>query len=201
MQRRAFIQSLGASLGAAWAAGQGPRPSAKLQRIGLELYAVRDAMRRDPEATLAAVRAIGYDDVELLWSFDNFDRTPQQVRSTLTQLGLEAPSAHIDPSLLLQNWNRSLDTAKLLGHQYLIVPSLPGETRTSLDAWKQWADRFNTAGAAARTAGVWLAFHSEPDHVKPIAGVVPYDVFVARTDPSVVRHQLDVGNVAMGGAD
>jgi sugar phosphate isomerase/epimerase len=48
---------------------------------------------------------------------------------------------------------------------------------------------------------MWLAFHNEPDHLKPIGGVIPYDLFVARTDPSVVRHQLDVGNMALGGAD
>ena len=94
------------------------------------------------------------------------------------------------------------DTAKLLGHDYLIVPTLPPDTATSLDRWREWADRFNAAGAAARKAGVWLAFHNEPDHMKPIgAGTIPYDLFVERTDPSVVRHQLDIGNMALGGAD
>jgi sugar phosphate isomerase/epimerase len=53
----------------------------------------------------------------------------------------------------------------------------------------------------ARRAGIWLAFHNEPDHMKPIDGTIPYDVFVERTDPSVVRLQLDVGNMAQGGGD
>src|SRR5207248_1261101 len=95
----------------------------------------------------------------------------------------------------------SLAIARRLGHEYLIVPSFTGETSRSLDDWREWADRFNTAGAAARRAGIWLAFHNEPDHMTPIDGTVPYDVFVARTDPSVVRHQLDVGNMVMGGGD
>jgi sugar phosphate isomerase/epimerase len=30
---------------------------------------------------------------------------------------------------------------------------------------------------------------------------VPYDVFIDRTDPKLVRHQLDIGNTAMGGGD
>ena len=34
-----------------------------------------------------------------------------------------------------------------------------------------------------------------------IDGLVPYDVFVERLDPSVVRLQLDVGNMTMGGGD
>jgi sugar phosphate isomerase/epimerase len=37
--------------------------------------------------------------------------------------------------------------------------------------------------------------------MKPIDGKVPYDVFVERTDPSVVRLQLDVGNMLQGGGD
>lgn len=172
-----------------------------LSRIGLELYAVREAMRRDPDGTLAAVRGIGYLDVELLWSFDNFGRTTEQVRAALRQNGLRAPSAHIAPETLTQDWDGSIATARTLGHEYLIVPSLPAETQHSLDAWKRWADIFNDAGAAARRGGIWLAFHNEPDHMTPLDGEVPYDVFIARTAPDAVRLQLDVGNMRLGGGD
>src|SRR5499427_7100176 len=206
MKRRRFVQAMGAAMAGGFvtplrAARAGEHSTAKLERIGLELYAVRKAMRADPERTLAAVRTMGYDDVELLWSFDNFGRTPQQARATLDHEGLRAPSAHMAPEVILKDWDQSLEQAHLLGHRYLVVPSLPDETQHSLDAWKQWADRFNTAGAAARQAGIWLAFHNEPDHMKPIDGAVPYDVFIQRSDPSVVRLQLDVGNMVMGGGD
>jgi sugar phosphate isomerase/epimerase len=201
MNRRFFVYTAATSIAGAALVPRLPRAATRLNRIGLELYAVRDPMKQDPERTLASVRAIGYQDVELLWSFDNFGRSPKQVRDTLDKEGLRAPSAHMAPETLLKDWDRSLDTAKLLGHDYLIVPTLPPDTATSLDRWRDWADRFNAAGAVARKAGVWLAFHNEPDHVKPIDGTIPYDLFVERTDPSVVRHQLDVGNMALGGAD
>ena len=201
MDRRSFVHSLGATLAGASVARRLTPTSTRLDRIGLELYSVRDAMRRDPERTLAAVRAIGYSDVELLWSQGNFGRTPQQVRASLDHEGLRAPSAHISPAVILVGWERSLDIAKMLGHEYLIVPSFTADTQRSLDDWRDWADRFNAAGAVARRAGIWLAFHNEPDHMKPIGGVVPYDVFVQRTDPSVVRLQLDTGNMAQGGGD
>ena len=194
------MQALGASL------ASGPLTSIRgtraghLNRIGLELYSVRDAMHKDPERTLAAVRAMGYTDVELLWSFGNFGRTTEQVRAALDKEGLRAPSAHIEPIILFVGWERSLEIAHRLGHEYLIVPSFPEETR-SLDDWREWADRFNTAGAVARRAGIWLAFHNESDHMTPIDGKVPYDVFVERTDPKVVRLQLDTGNMVMGGGD
>jgi sugar phosphate isomerase/epimerase len=185
----------------AWVVARSPLVARRLKRIGLELYSVRGAMKADPERTLAGVRAIGYTDVELLWSFDNFGRTPSQVKASLDKEGLKAPSAHINAEIITTNWAKSLDDAKLLGHEYLIAPGLTAEARTSLDAWRRWADRFNAAGAEARKAGIWLAFHNEPTHQKPIDGQVPYDVFIARLDPAVVRLQLDVGNMVMGGGD
>ena len=198
MQRRTFVHTLGSALATA------PfttllRGHAHLSRIGLELFSVRDQMAQDPERTLAAVAAMGYRDVELLWSFGNFRRTPAQVRATLDKEGLRAPSAHVSAEVVLVGWERSLAIAHQLGQEYIIVPSFSPDTSRSLDDWREWADRFNAAGAVARRAGIWLAFHNEPDHMAPIEGKVPYDVFVERTDPSVVRHQLDVGNMVMGG--
>ncbi len=200
MERRAFLTTMGAAA----AGGLAPAPwpwGTRLERIGLELYAVRHAMSSDPDRTLAAVRAIGYTDVELLWSWSNFGKSPQQVAAALKREGLRAPSCHMSPAVIFVGWERSLETAQLLGHQYLIVPSFTGDTTRSLDDWRDWADRFNSAGAVARRAGIWLAFHNEPDHMAAIDGQVPYDVFVDRLDPSVVRLQLDVGNMLMGRAD
>jgi sugar phosphate isomerase/epimerase len=201
MNRRSFLHSLSASVAGAGLVPLTAAVRTRLDRIGLELYAVRDAMTRDPERTLAAIRQIGYTDVELLWSFKNFGRTPQQVRASLDREGLKAPSAHMAPDTILTGWDKSLETARLLGHEYLIVPNLTSDTARSLDRWRYWADQFNAAGAVARKAGIWLAFHNEPNHMPPIDGVVPYDVFVDRTDATVVRHQLDVGNMVMGGGD
>jgi sugar phosphate isomerase/epimerase len=208
MQRRHFLQSLGASAAVGLLARRGNAldltgvaSSARIPRIGLELYAVRHAMKDDPERTLALVRAAGYQDVELLWSLDNFGRTPAQVRDTLKKEGLRAPSAHIAADTIDKDWDKSLETAHLLGMSYIIVPSLPKETTMPLDEWRRWADRFNVAGAAARKANLWLAFHNEPSHMTKVEGQVPYDVFVERLDPKVVRLQLDMGNIAMGGGD
>src|SRR2546423_13047279 len=106
-------------------------------------------MAKDPEKTLAAIRAIGYTDVELLWSFDNFHRTAAQVADSLKQTGLRSTSAHISPIILFVGWERSLATAKQLGHQYLIAPDFGGETTKTRHGRPAGAEGFNAAGAAA----------------------------------------------------
>jgi len=202
MKRRDFLQTMGAAA----ASGMVARvplgsPAKKLQRIGLETYAVRHAMADNPEQTLAAVRAMGYTDVELLWSFNLFGRTPAQVAATLKSEGLRAPSAHMSADTIFVGWERSLETAKVLGHEFLVVPDFEDWTKQTLDDWREWADRFNAAGAVARKAGIWLAFHNEAYHQKPIDGKVPFDVFIDRLDPAVTRVQLDTGNMLIGGGD
>lgn len=208
MNRRAFLQttsSAAASLALGTTRADASTPNAAshppLDRIGLELYSVRREMAKDFDGTLAAVRRIGYTDVELLWSFNNFGKSPAEVKAALQRHALRAPSAHLSPTAILVGWERRLDIARMLGHEYLIVPSLTADTSRTLDDWRDWAEKFNEAGAVARRAGVWLAFHNEPDHMKPIDGQIPYDLFLERTDSSVVRHQLDVGNMALGGGD
>src|SRR6476659_93293 len=154
MNRRHFLHTTGGVM-AGMALGSG-RPAAAepsavaalpLKRIGLELWSVRKAMAKDFDRTLAAVRQIGYTDVELLWSMNNFGRSTAEVKAALQREGLRAPSAHITP---------------------LIVPSLTDDTSQTLDQWREWADHFNTAGAVARKHDIWLAFHNEAEHMKPI---------------------------------
>jgi len=202
MQRRDFIQTMGAAAASGVLARVPmPSPAKKLERIGLETYAVRHAMMENPERTLAQVRAMGYTDVELLWSFNLFGRTPQQVAATLKNEGLRAPSCHMSPETIFVGWERSLEIAKLLGQEYCFIPDVDQWTRQTLDGWREWADKFNAAGAVARKAGIWLGFHNEAYHQKPIDGQVPFDVLIQRLDPSVTTVQLDTGNMLIGGGD
>ncbi|MBA3342818.1 MAG: TIM barrel protein, partial [Gemmatimonadaceae bacterium] len=70
-----------------------------------------------------------------------------------------------------------------------------------LDDYRRWADRLNESGGRALARGIWIGFHNHADDLTAIDGVVPYDLLVERTDPSVVRLQLDTGNLAMAGRD
>ena len=204
MDRRAFLTSIGLAAAASQlgcASGAlGGAPTRRLRRVGIQLYTLREDARRDLERTLGDIATAGYNDVELLGSMNNFGMAPARVREILDRNGLRAPSTHVGGSAL-DDLDRQLADAATLGHQYLIVASLPlGEHRT-VDDYKRWADKFNEAGRRSLSHGVRVGFHNHAADLSPIDGVVPYDVFVERTDPAVVRLQLDTGNLAMAGRD
>jgi sugar phosphate isomerase/epimerase len=176
------------------------RSTRRLDRIGIQIYSLREAAKQDLEGALADIAAMGYRDVEMLGSFNNFATSPSRLREMLDRQGLHAPSTHI-AAAALDDLDKELDDAQIIGHQHIVVASLPtGESRT-LDDYRRWADRLNAAGQTARTRGLWVGFHNHAHDVTEIDDVIPYDLLIERTDPTVVRHQLDTGNIAMAGLD
>src|SRR5438093_8810461 len=133
VKRRDFLHTMGAAAASGMLARVPLGSARRLDRIGLETYAVRHAMAQDPERTLAAIRAIGYTDVELLWSFNLFGRTPQQVAATLKNEGLRAPSCHMSAETIVVGWEGGLEVAKLLGQEDSFGPDFEPGTRQTLD--------------------------------------------------------------------
>ncbi len=205
MHRRDFVTTFGSTLGltqlacAARAAGHGAG-TRRLRRVGVQLYSLRDDARRDLERTIADIASAGYHDVELLGSMNNFGMPPARLRAILDRNGLRAPSTHVGGNAL-DDLPRQLDDGQTFGHEYIVVASLPIAKPAKLDDYRRWADRLNEAGRVARERRIWIGFHNHADDFVVIDGEVPYDVFAARTDPSVVRLQLDTGNLAMARRD
>ena len=204
MNRRTFLSALGLAavapqLGCTPRTGSMTATPRRLRRVGIELYTLRDDARRDLERTLVNIAQIGYKDVELLSSMNNFGMPPAQLRAVLDRNGLRAPSTHLSGESF-NDLDRQIENAKILGHQYLVLASLPTDKPT-LDDYRHWADRLNDAGRRALPSGIRIAFHDECIDYRKIDGVLPYDVLAERTDPTYVRLQLDTGNLAQAGGD
>lgn len=205
MKRREFLTALGVAalapqLGCSSSGAGALTGTRRLKKVGIQLYTLRDDARRDLEGTLANIARAGYKEVELLGSMNNFGMAPDRLRAVLDRNGLTAPSTHIETGAFA-DLDRYIDAGKILGHQYLIVASLPDGEKLGVDDYRRWADQFNEAGARALRAGMRLGFHDEAWDFRKVDGQVLYDVFAQRTDPSTVWLQLDTGNAAIGGAD
>jgi sugar phosphate isomerase/epimerase len=201
--RRNFFRMLGvATLGIAsrkaGAASVVTAPHRKLERIGLQLYTVRDLMKADLAGTLARVAAIGYKEVEFA---GYFDRTPIQIRDLLRRNGLASPSSHFQFESLQKGWQQALDDAKTIGHQWVTIAWIPEEKRETLDDWSRLADLFNHAAAQARSVGLRFAYHNHDVELRNIGGARPLDVLLQKTDPSLVDFELDLYWAVLGGGN
>lgn len=190
--------TVGAALGCApRSAGGGEQPSGMLDRIGLQLYTVRRDLERDFEGTLDRVAAIGYREVEFA---GYFGRSPADVRAALDRHGLSAPGAHIGTAAALRkDWDKTIESGKAIGHSYLIVASIAANERRTLDDYRGLADLFNSAGEAARKAGVRFGYHNHDFEFAPLEGRIPYDILLERTEPALVAMEMDLFWITKGG--
>lgn len=205
MDRRTFVGALTAAValpGRGILSGSSPFGRLMLpghiDRIGLQLYTVRDLMEKDFDATVASVAKVGYQEVEFA---GYFGRTPEQVRDVLTRNGLTAPSTHVGFDTLGEGWEATLHTARLIGHEYIVCAFVPEEQRRTMDDWHRIADRFNQAGKAARAAGLQFAYHNHNFEFAPLDGRLPYDVLLESTDPSLVQLEMDLFWITFAGGN
>jgi sugar phosphate isomerase/epimerase len=194
VKRREFLEF--AALGTLGSMATRTTESRQLDRIGLQLYTVRDLMRISVPATLDQVARVGYKEVEFA---GYFGATPSQLRRWLDDLGLTAPAAHVP--LLDGKYEELFDAAAEVGHHYLIQASLPIWQRRSVDAFRRVAASLNRAGDAARKRGLYVGYHNHDFEFQPVGGIVPYDVLLAETDPSLVWMEVDFYWMAKAGRE
>jgi len=198
MERREFVQTMaGAGLAIACTGSSRAARAARLDKVGIQLYTVRDQMKADFEGTLAHIAEIGYKEVEFAGYFDH---AAADVKAILNRHGLAAPSTHV----AFENdekWKAALDTAKTIGHEYIVMPWIPQERRKTLDDWKNFAQVFNHAAQMAHDAGIQFAYHNHDFEFPKMDGQVPYDVLLQNTDPKLVQLEIDLYWITKAGQD
>jgi sugar phosphate isomerase/epimerase len=203
MNRRTFITtSIAASTTAALAAKSSLAAAThKIDRVGIQLYTVRDAMKTDFESTIAKVAATGYKEVEFAGFFDH---SAKDVRAIIDRNGLTSPSIHVPYNAVEKKWPETLEDAHIVGQSYVICPWIDETQRNAPDGWKRAAELFNRAGEAAKKAGIQFGYHNHSFEFEPAAslgGKLPYDFFLAELDPKLVTLELDLCWISVAGKD
>jgi len=202
--RRSFLATLGGIGAASLTRGViqpllGATPgAAKLSKIGIQLYTVRRQANTDLPGTLGQLAKIGFTEVELAGYYNHAAR---DFRALLDANGLAAPSGHIAIDLIQNNPSKTFEDARTVGHEWITVPSLPRGKKETADDWKSVAAQFNSAATAAKAAGFRFAFHNHNDIVKATNGILPIEILMTETDPSLVFYQMDIYWAVSGGAD
>jgi sugar phosphate isomerase/epimerase len=208
--RRTFVKKL-ALAGGALAAGCTPAPrsaaagaagAVRADRIGLQLYTVRDQMEKDFVGTLERVAQIGYREVEFAGYFNH---SPEEVRALLNRLGLTSPSVHVGLADLRKDLPGAIRSAKVVGQQYITVPALDeafSGAKLDLAFWQRTAAELNRIGAAVKAEGLKLAYHNHNFEFDRLdSGQTGWDVLIGQTDPGLLAFELDLLWATFAGMD
>lgn len=129
-------------------------PSAPLP-IALQLFTIRDVTEQDLPAALEQVAAMGYAGVEFAGLFDH---APEDVRSVLDRVGLQACATHNSLERLNRDIGQCIDEAQTLGCDLIVVPYLTEEYRTA-EGYRHAVAEMLTVAGRLHGRGLRLAYH------------------------------------------
>jgi sugar phosphate isomerase/epimerase len=180
--------------------------------VGIQLYSVREDMKKDPLATLKQVSAIGYKNVEHANYVDRkfYGYSAKEFKKVLSDLGMKMPSGHTvlgkkhwDDAKkdFTDQWKYLVEDAATVGQQFVISPSMDAGVRKDYDQLKQFMDLFNKSGELCKKSGMQFGYHNHDfEFSESLNGQTLYDIIMSSTDPKLVMQQLDIGNLYNGGA-
>jgi sugar phosphate isomerase/epimerase len=215
MSRRGALAALGA--GAIGLAAGGParsaaRPILRTWPVGVQLWSVNAELRKDVPGTLRRLKAGGYDVVE---TAGLAGLSAAAFRRILDDAGLVCPSAHVSMGDLLAGLDQKIEDARALGARWLVcasprplTPIVPTgdwgadmKRAMTLDAWKANADDLARIAPVVAKAGLTLAYHNHFMEFADLGGITGYDLIARAAAPSLLRLEMDLGWVFVGGAD
>jgi sugar phosphate isomerase/epimerase len=182
------------------------------QLTGLQLYSVRDEMKKDPLGTLKQLSAMGYKHVEHANYVERkfYGHSAKDFKKVLDDLGLKMPSGHTvmgkphwDDSKkdFTDLWKFTVEDAAVVGQEYVISPWLDETLRTTADDLKKYMEVFNKSGELCKKSGMKFGYHNHDfEFSVMLDGKSVYDIMLQNTDPELVIQQLDIGNLYNGGA-
>ena len=174
--------------------------AAKSIPAGLELYSVRDELKKDPEGTVHAVAQMGYQGVEFYAPYFEWSESEtKQMRKLLDDLGIRCFSTHNDSSYLsADKISRARDMNLILGSKYVVMAS--SDPKPGLDGWKAIADALNAAAGQLESSGLKAGYHNHQLEFTPVENQRPIEILAKNTKPSIML-QLDVGTCLEAGSD
>lgn len=174
--------------------------------IGCQTWPVREMIAKDFPGTLKALAQAGFQTVELCSPVGYDDSgfaglakySGTELRKILGDAGLTCVSSHFGIDELRKNQEGRIAWAKDVGLTQMLVPSLDGPKKPTMDDVKRAAEEYNKMGERAAQAGIQQGLHNEDFELSMVDGKRTYDLLLELLDPKLVKFQFQVSTISRG---
>src|SRR6267143_3436533 len=174
--------------------------------IGCKTWPVREMIAKDFPGTIQQLAAAGFQTIELCspvgYAEHGFGGLAKysgaELRKILSDAGVTCVSSHFGIKELRENQESRIAWAKDVGLQQIIVPSLDGPAKPTLDDVKRAADEYNKMAELSAKAGIQQGLHNEDFEISMVNGRRTYDVWLELLDPKLVKFQFQVSTISRG---
>ncbi|HWA88078.1 MAG TPA: sugar phosphate isomerase/epimerase [Opitutus sp.] len=157
--------------------------------VALQLWSVRDDLKRDFAATAAEIARIGYTGVELA-GYGSLDAAG--AHAALASAQLAVAGMHVGIAALRSDPDKVVAEARLFGTRHVIVPWWPAEEFVSRAAVEKIAEELNEIGARLRASGLQLSYHNHAGEFKLLEDHPVFDWLLGAAEPRNLAAEVDV---------
>lgn len=157
-------------------------------KVGLQLYSIREDMAKDMDATLKAVKEMGYDYVEFAGFFD---KSAEEVKAILDKYDLDAISVHQGMDPWLEKGQEAIDYLKTVGVRYCAIPWFDKAKLADPVEFKAAMENFTAFGKALKENGIQLLYHNHDFEFEKVDGEYIFDRIYSAVPEDILRPEID----------
>ncbi len=180
------------------------------KNIGLQLYSIRDSIRKNVPAAIEKIAKMGFTFVEPAGYADGkfYGMDPVAFKDLCLKNGMKVLSSHTSQPLpndtnrikIMVWWDECIDAHVAAGAKYLVQPSMGDDAYKSQETLKKYCEYFNTIGEKCNAKGIKFGYHNHSGEFSTrLEGQTVYDFMLNNTDPSKVFFQIDLYWCVEGG--
>ncbi len=185
----------------------------KIERLGVQLYSVRDAMKVDAKGSLKKLANMGYIHVESAIQLDRnyYGYSPKEFKKILNDLDMQIPSGHVYLKLdewdaakkdFTDKWKYTIEDAVTVGQRYMINPWIDEDVRKDTDKLKRFVELINKSAELCAKSGIKFGYHNENyEFGIKVDDTNLFEYILRQTDANLVAMQIDIGNMYGHGGD
>jgi sugar phosphate isomerase/epimerase len=209
MSRRDFVKKAATSAAAAGILSSGAlklRANPLGLPIGCQTWPVRKMIAQDFPGTIKQLAAAGFQMIELCSPIGYADSgfaglskySGAQLKKLLADSGVGCVSSHFGLDELRKDQDKSIAWAKDVGLTQMLVATLSGPKKPTMDDVKRAADEYNKIAEKAAQAGIQQGLHNEDFEMTEVDGKRTYDILFELLDPKLVKFQFQVSTISRG---
>jgi sugar phosphate isomerase/epimerase len=174
--------------------------------IGCQTWPVREMIAKDFPGTLKQLSAAGFKSIELCspagyteYGFGGLTKYKgAELKKIINDAGLTCVSSHFGMEELRTSQDDRIGWATDVGLTQMLVASLGGPKKPTMDDVKRAADEYNKMGEKAAKAGIQQGLHNEEFETSTVDGKRTYDILFELLDSKLVKFQFQVSTISQG---
>ena len=171
--------------------------------VGLQTYSLRDHIKQDGAKAFDYVKEQGFKVAEIgLGPGSHYGMTREELRDTLNKHGIKPIAALDGLDYLLNKTDEAVANAKFFGIKYVGVAWAPHTPPFDEPQVLKIAADFNKAGKLLKEHGIQFFYHNHGYEFYPYKdGLTLFDLLMEKTDPELVKFEMDVTWTVFPGQD